>query len=456
MAGYRTGRGAARAFAASRSARLKRATSPALALRHAFAASLIALCTWNVVTPAVAAAQERPRIGLVLSGGGARGAAHIGVLKALEELHIPIDYIAGTSMGAVVGGLYAGGLSPQQLEQDLLHVDWDSAFSDQSPRRDMPFRRREDDLNHLVKLNLGYKDGRFVLPRALIAGQNLTANLRGLTLPVAAISDFNQLPVPFRAVATDISDGTMVVLDHGDLASAIRASMSIPGVFAPVEIDGRLLVDGGLVRNLPVDVVRAMGADVVIAVDIGTPLLARKELDSVLGISTQTFRILTRGNTEQQMALLGPGDVAIIPRLDSIGFADFTSGAQAIARGEAATRQLAPALRRYSVSEAQYRDFLLRQRVHPTPEPPRIDFVRVENDSPVADSAIRRLVRVQPGQLLDATALREDIARVYGLGDFDRVDYRVVVEDGKRGLIISAPESPCATSLPPSPRIFAS
>ncbi len=415
---------------------------PLHALIHALVVCAALLPSCVVAAPASAATQERPRIGLALSGGGARGAAHIGVLKALEELRIPIDYIAGTSMGAVVGGLYASGLSPQQLEHDMLHVDWDRTFDDKSPRRYMPFRRREDDLNHLAKLDLGYKDGHFVLPRSLIAGQNLTATLREMAFPVATIGNFNALPVPFRAVTTDIGNGTMVVLDHGDLTSAMRASMSIPGVFAPVENDGHLLVDGGLVRALPVDVVRAMGADVVIAVDVGTPLLPQKDLNSLLNTSTQTFRIVTRGNTEQQKKLLRPGDVAIVPNLDDVGFADFSAGARAIADGEAATLRLAPLLRRYSVSEPEYQKFLARQRARATPSALRIDFIRVENHSPVADAAIRRLLRVQPGETLDADTLREDMARIYGLGDFDRVDYRVATEGGRHGLIVTARGKP--------------
>ena len=181
----------------------------------------------------------RPRIGLVLSGGGARGAAHIGVLKVLEENHVPVDAIAGTSMGAVVGGLYASGFSAADIERVMTSVDWQDAFRDRPARKDLNFRRKLEDQNFLVKFPLGLKGRKFRLPRGLVQGQKLTQILRGLTLPVAQIQNFDDLAIPFRAIATDIVTGERVVLDHGDLTTAMRASLSAPGVFAPVESDGR-------------------------------------------------------------------------------------------------------------------------------------------------------------------------------------------------------------------------
>ena len=192
-----------------------------------------------------------PRIGLVLSGGGARGAAHIGVLKVLEELHIPIDAIAGTSMGAVVGGLYASGLSPREIERIMTSLNWQDAFRDRPPREDLTFRRKQEDQNFLVKFPLGIRGSKIQLPKGLIQGQKLNQTLRRLTLPVARITNFDELPTPFRAVATDLETGEAVIMDSGDLTSAMRASMSAPGVFSPVERDGRLLVDGGIAENLP-------------------------------------------------------------------------------------------------------------------------------------------------------------------------------------------------------------
>src|SRR4051794_5123226 len=257
----------------------------------------------------------RPRIGLVLSGGGARGAAHIGVLKVLEENHVPIDAIAGTSMGAVVGGLYASGLTADDIEHVMESVDWQDAFRDRPPRTDLNFRRKLEDQNFLVKFPLGLKGKKFRLPRGLVQGQKLTQTLRALTLPVAQIQSFDDLAIPFRAIATDIVTGDRVVIDHGDLTTAMRASLSAPGVFAPVESDGRMLVDGGLSSNLPVDVAREMGVDVLIVVDCGFPLLERGKLESVATVSNQMLAILIRHNSDLQRKTLTDKDIVIEPAL---------------------------------------------------------------------------------------------------------------------------------------------
>ncbi|MFO6049469.1 patatin-like phospholipase PlpD, partial [Pseudomonas aeruginosa] len=203
------------------------------------------------------AAEARPKIGLVLSGGAARGLAHIGVLKALDEQGIQIDAIAGTSMGAVVGGLYASGYTPAELERIALEMDWQQALSDAPPRKDVPFRRKQDDRDFLVKQKISFRDdGTLGLPLGVIQGQNLAMVLESLLVHTSDNRDFDKLAIPFRAVSTDIATGEKVVFRKGHLPQAIRASMSIPAVFAPVEIDGRLLVDGGMVDNIPVDVAR--------------------------------------------------------------------------------------------------------------------------------------------------------------------------------------------------------
>ena len=243
-------------------------------------ATLGALLLLSCLTPLALAAgidkgghASRPKIGLALSGGGARGAAHVGVLRVLEELRIPVDYIAGTSMGAIVGGLYASGMGPDEIEQALKEMDWDAVLRDSQPRPERSFRRKLDDRLYLSKLKTGVKDGKIGIPTAVIQGQQFNLVLNRLTVAVAEIDDFDELPIPFRAVATEIATGEEVVLGSGNLATAIRASISVPGVFAGVLIDDRLLVDGGISNNLPVSVVREMGADIVIAVDISTPLM---------------------------------------------------------------------------------------------------------------------------------------------------------------------------------------
>jgi NTE family protein len=290
--------------------------------------ALAAAATVSAQQPAGEGAR-RPRIGLVLSGGGARGAAHIGVLKVLEENHVPVDAIAGTSMGAVVGGLYASGLSAEDIERIMTSVDWQDAFRDRPARSDLNFRRKLEDQNFLVKLPLGLKGRRFRLPRGLVQGQKLTQILRGLTLPVAQVQRFDDLAIPFRAIATDIVTGDRVVLDRGDLTTAMRASLSAPGVFSPVESDGRMLVDGGLSSNLPIDVAREMDVDILIVVDCGFPLLERNKLVSVATVTNQMLAILIRHNAADQRKTLTSRDVIIDPALGDFSSLDFTDHAKA-------------------------------------------------------------------------------------------------------------------------------
>src|SRR5277367_6131457 len=287
-----------------------------------------AAATWAATDPPVpAAANVRPRICLVLSGGGARGMAHIGVLKVLEELKIPVDCIAGTSVGAIVGGLYASGMTALEIDSTIRSVDWQEAFRDAPPRRDLAFRRKQDDRNFLVRLPLGLKHGRILLPKGFIQGQKLQETLRQLTLPFGTSTNFDTLPTPFRAVATDLVTGNAVLMEKGDLAFAMRASISAPGVFAPAEMQGQLLVDGGLAENLPIDVARAMHADILIVSDVSFPLQPRAALDSALTISNQMLAIMVRRNADRQKATLGPQDILIVPSLGTSSVTDFTIAA---------------------------------------------------------------------------------------------------------------------------------
>jgi NTE family protein len=283
--------------------------------------------------------------------------AHIGVLKVLEELDVPIDCIAGTSMGAVVGGLYASGMRAGQIESMMRTVDWQDAFTDSPPRRDLAFRRKEDDRNFLVRFPLGLTHRKFLLPKGLIQGEKLQQTLRAMTLSYGDVASFDSLPTPFRAVATDLESGEGVVLDRGDLALAMRASMSAPGVFAPVQIGGRLLVDGGLSENLPLDIGRAMGADVLIVVDVTFPLQARKDLDSPLAISNQMLAILIRKNADRQKQTLTAHDVLIEPDLQQISSTDFLEVERTIQLGVQAARALAPQLGALRLDAEAYRQY---------------------------------------------------------------------------------------------------
>src|SRR5262245_54895750 len=300
---------------------------------------VVPLCLLLLAQAVPAAEGERPRVGLVLSGGGARGAAHVGVLKVLDEMRVPIDAIAGTSMGAVVGGLYASGMSAQEIETLISSLNWQDAFRDRPPREELGFRRKQDERNFLVRYALGFTREGFVLPPGLVQGQKLEQVLRNAALPVAEIQRFDRLPIPFRAIATDLETGQAVVMDSGDLVTAMRASMSAPGVFAPSQRDGRLLVDGGLVDNLPVDVARAMGVDVLIAVDVSFPLQTRDELTSPLDVTNQAFAILIRSRTREQRDRLTPADIIIEPPLGRFESADFSRVPQALRAGEDGARQ---------------------------------------------------------------------------------------------------------------------
>ncbi|MFL6593765.1 MAG: patatin-like phospholipase family protein, partial [Luteimonas sp.] len=244
----------------------------------------------------------RPRIGLALGGGGARGIAHISILREIQALHIPIDCVAGTSMGALVGGLYASGMPVDEMQQLVVSTDWTRLFDDSLERPERSFRRKQDDRDSLATLGVGVRSNGIKISPGLLQGERILSMFEKATLRVSTIDDFDRLPIPFRAVATDLNTGSAVILDHGSLAMAMRASMSLPGVFQPVEVDGRILLDGGLANQVPADVVRAMGADVVIAVDVGTPLEALNGDASVLDVVSQITGMMTTGNTARQLA----------------------------------------------------------------------------------------------------------------------------------------------------------
>lgn len=385
------------------------------------------------------ASSSRPRVGLVLSGGGARGAAHIGVLKVLEELRVPIDAIAGTSMGAVVGGLYASGLSAREIESVMTSVNWQEAFRDRPPRKDITFRRKQEDQNFLVKFPLGLRGGRFLLPRGLIQGQTLSQMLRRLTLPVAHIDDFDDLPTPFRALATDLATGEAVVIGEGDLTSAMRASLSAPGVFAPVERDGRILVDGGIAANLPVDVARSMGVDVLIVVDVGFPLQPREKLNSVPVISNQMLAILIRRESERQRASLTDRDVIIDPPLGDASSFDFSIVQRAIDAGEQAALGVRDRLASLALDPVEHERYVaLRAERRRNPPAPRIDFVRVQSGSERYEKQLRERFSSFIGKELDAEQLTRNVTDFYGEGTLEALDYQVVEEDGRYGLALTA------------------
>ena len=386
-----------------------------------------------VVSPAAAMAPPlaaapvppRPRIGLVLSGGGARGLAHIGVLKALEDLHVPVDVIAGTSMGAIVGGLYASGMRAAELETALRDVQWSEVFSNRVARRQLTQRRKEQDFEISPLIELGWRDGSLQAPRGAVSSRGLESLLRRHTLPVRDIQRFDRLPIPFRAVATDMESGAAVVLDEGDLALALRSSMSVPGVFSPIELNGRVLGDGGLVNNLPIDVARALGAEVVIVVNIGTPPGGRESLASAVGLTAQMITLLTEQNVQRSLATLRPGDVLITPALGRLSSADFEQAGELIALGEAGARGLSQRLAALSMEAGAYALWQATQRV-PPPALARLTVVRIEGSAVSDPARLLPMLESRPGDQFDAARAERDTRRLAAGGDFVRADYQLL------------------------------
>jgi NTE family protein len=356
----------------------------------------------------------------------------------LDQLHGPIDVIAGTSMGAVVGGLYASGLSGEQIERAMASLDWQAAFRDRPPRTELDYRRKEEDRQFLVNLPVGLQGRRLVIPKGLVQGQMLTETLRQLTLPVARITDFDQLPTRFRAVATNLETGGKRVIGDGDLTTAMRASMSVPGLFAPVEYRGELLVDGGLADILPIDVARSMGVDILIVVDAGFPLQRRKSLNSLPGITNQMLSILLRKDIERDLATLGPRDIVVSPQLGDFSSYDFPETMKIVNAGELAAQVAGTQLAALALSDADYARYQ-QARNQIRSGLPSVQFVRVEPDSKNYQRPIDDMFGPFVGQALDADALKAEVGALYGRGDLEMLDYRLVQDPlGAFGLDFSA------------------
>jgi len=388
---------------------------------------------------------DRPRIGLVLAGGGAKGMAHLGVLSVLEELRVPVDVIVGTSMGAIVAGAYATGLSAQEMERHVRAADLPSILVDR-PRSVRSQRSKELERRNVLGAEFGIgKDG-IKLPTGAIVGQNIEIFLGDLAGAVSDIGSFDDLPIPYRAIATDIVNGQMVVLDRGDLISAMRASMAVPGVFSPVELDGRLLVDGGLVRNLPVDVARAMGADIVIAVNLSTTARSRESLQSALGITQQMVDLLIHANVERSLAELSERDVLIDTNVGSFSSANFREATSLIPVGEKAARAMAARLQALSLAPEEYAAFRAGQQARERRQFP-VQSVRLDESSlgKVDPQAVREAFHIVPGTS-DRQHVVEQFDALMATDDFEQVRYRFDDRNGRRELVVE----PVAKSVGPN------
>ncbi|MGL5664794.1 MAG: patatin-like phospholipase family protein, partial [Shewanella sp.] len=390
-----------------------------------------------LLTPLYAA--ERPKVGLVLSGGGAKGAAHVGVLKILEEHHIPVDYIAGTSIGAYVAGMYSLGYSASEVEAIMMGVDWDSGYSDTIPRNVLSYRDKQLRDRYNIPLNIGYNEGEVRAPSGLLRGQTMSQLLRQSTDLVQQFGDFDALAIPYRAVATDLETSLPVVIDHGSLVKAMQASATVPGALQPTQIDGKLLVDGGIANNMPVDVVKAMGADIIIAVDIGSPLVKKDKLDSTIAVLDQLSNFLTNASTEKQKQLLTDKDVLIRPAIDALSTTDFTIMPLALTLGKEAANGQLDKLQGMSVSAEEYAAYvdakkakgklLMADVAHPIKE------IVFDNQSKVSLNLLKETLDLKAGQAVTKDELNEALERIYALNKFERVDAEFV--EGEEGRVLT-------------------
>jgi NTE family protein len=379
----------------------------------------------------------RPRVGLALGGGGARGFAHIGVLLWLEEHRVPVDVVAGTSMGGLVGGGFAAGMKPGEIRDLVGGVDWASVLAPDTPFIYKTFRRKEDTRAFPSALRFGLRNG-FRLPSGLSAAEQAELLFDRLAAPYGSETDFNLLPTPFRCVATDIRAAEVVVFESGWLARALRATIAIPGVFAPVIHDGKVLVDGGVLNNVPADVVARTGlADRVIAVDVGQDASTKKRYDTIFGVLDETLTVMMRSGTRRA---LESADLVLTPDLEGIGGAEFSQFEELIRRGYAEAEAHASDLLRYAVSAEAYEDWVAarlsrRPSASVVPGVIRVDGVAAGDAAATAD-------RLKPhaGRPLDAPALDRDLLLLTGSGRYDSASYRIDDTQGSRELVVTLEE----------------
>jgi len=415
-------------------------------MRAGVIAAAAAVAALSSAISSIVSAQEpappesrRPVIGLVLSGGGARGGAHLGVIKALEELRVPVDVIAGTSIGSAIGGLYASGMSVAEIEAFIDGIDWDAAFLNTTPRRLESFRRKREDDLFLLDQRPGLDDKGFTLPVGVVQGQVIDTVMTRVTLPVAYVDDFDDLAIPFRAVAGELDTGEAVVLGSGNLGRAIRASMTVPAALTPIELDGRLLVDGGIVMNLPVEVAQNMGAERIIAIDISEKLSTREELRSVVSVTGQLTNLLTARGTQAQLERLGDEDILLTPEFsEDYSAVSFARLAETIDTGYEVVMANRELFAPYQLSVDDYAAHVAARRDPRMAELPVIDFVRLDDTAPLAASVIEaRIGEIETGVRLDPDAVEVALNRVYGLGLYQNARYALVQDGADDGIALN-------------------
>jgi NTE family protein len=397
---------------------------------------LLVVCVLLLATGLVSAAADKPRpqIGIALGGGSAMGFVHIGILRWLEENRIPIDYIAGTSMGGLMGGCYAMGMSPAEMEQLVLGINWDRIFNSNPPYNALEYRRKEDQQEFPSEIKLGTRDG-LLLANGLSIYQ-VYFLLSRIALQYSTVSSFDELPIPYRCVATDVRHSQAEVLQDGSLAEAMRATMSIPLFFAPVERDGCLLVDGGLLNNVPADVVKQMGADIVIAIDCNESNTEKdlRRLDSfVFGL----FNAVVVDNTREA---LKPADVVIRPQANGISHLDWGKAAVFIAAGYQAAVSQGAELKKWSLDEAAWQDYLKRRNARKRVKPMIPSTVEVRGTNEVNRNYILSMLRPFVGQPVATDALEKVLTEIMGSGFYESLRYEFTENDGRTELLVTVTE----------------
>ncbi|MFI4937547.1 MAG: patatin-like phospholipase family protein [Candidatus Berkiellales bacterium] len=365
----------------------------------------------------IAAEKQRPKIGLVLSGGGARGAAHIGVIETLEEMNVPIDFIVGTSMGSVIGGLYASGVPIAKIKHDFSTLNWKEIFSYNIKRTHLYYRRKLDSDIFVIKNFISFSDGSIHIPYGIITGQSLYEVFNSYLLAQEPIRDFDHLPIRFKAVSTDLVTGKPVVLEEGDLALALLASMAVPGIISPIDVGDYLLVDGGVSANLPVQVAKSMGADVLIVVNVSTPMSTKEQIDDLSAVLGQLTNILTDKNVKESKSVLGPQDIYIQPDLNDIGTSDFQLFSQGIQPGKEAALKKASELKKYAINSNHPPLKTQKDQLH-------IDKVDIQGEGKISPKIYHAYLDFHSHTVAPET-VKNRIDHLYGLDIFDRIYYGV-------------------------------
>ncbi len=382
---------------------------------------------------APSATARRPKIGVALEGGGAKGLAHIGALAWLEEHHIPVDYVAGTSMGGLVGGLYAMGMSPEEMRKLVLSLNWSDLLAGETPYQAMAYRRKEDRRDYPNSMVVGLKNG-MKLSSGLNSGNHVTLELDRLTLPYSRVKSFNDLPIPFRCVGTDLVSGTEQVFDSGPMGKALRSTMSLPAIFSPVRTNGHVIADGGLLNNLPVNVVKAMGADIVIAVHLDTGNVQPENVRSLLEVARRSIDVMIDAN---QLSNMMAADVLLRVDVSKYTTLDFEQAKQIIPKGYDAAKAKATVLQKLSISDtewAQYRAAVEARRL-PSEVTPR--FVEVEGVSPAEAHELAPALAGYIGKPLEPAKLENTLARLTGEGRNESSSYSVKQHGNEEGLLVS-------------------